>query len=67
MDEWKPCNQCGTTRLRSEFYRAARNKDGLQSICKWCSIANVDKWRRDNPERTKENARNYMRRRRAAA
>lgn len=35
--ETKVCSKCGRELPRSEFYRNANTKDGLQSCCKDCS------------------------------
>lgn len=36
--ETKRCSKCGRTKPSDEFYRASRNKDGLQGQCKACAI-----------------------------
>lgn len=35
-DAAKTCTKCGETKLTTEFYKAARSRDGLQCSCKAC-------------------------------
>lgn len=70
MPPMKKCNQCGEVKNLSEFYREARNSDGLRGNCKECvcsrsrgwywahperASANFKRWARENPERRAAN------------
>lgn len=50
----KRCNDCGETKPRTEFYRSARQHDGLSTYCKPCTKARVYAYRAAQPERVKE-------------
>ena len=60
------CTHCGELKPESEFYAQKGGRDGLRADCKACFavrrkrwyaknrkkvIANVERWRRDNPDR----------------
>lgn len=49
----KTCNICKASKPRSEFYRSARARDGLQSRCRECAKAYSREWRRQNPDRVR--------------
>ena len=42
---WKRCSSCKQVKLRSEFYRAPAQRDGITSECKECRKAAVAAWR----------------------
>lgn len=46
----KRCNGCEKLRSLDEFYRAPRNRDGHQSMCKECQNASSRQWAKDHPE-----------------
>ena len=52
--DWKRCSGCKQLKLRSDFHRARKNKDGLQSRCKECNNDRAKRFYADNPERCKE-------------
>ena len=41
MSERKTCACCGETKAITEFYRAAKSKDGRQSYCRTCATNSV--------------------------
>lgn len=51
----KACSKCGTAKLRAEFFRHARAKDGLHSWCKscWYAAREARGGRKTNPLITK--------------
>ena len=53
----KTCPRCGITKPRADYYirKGASNlrSDYIASYCKECQIAQVARWRIDNPERYK--------------
>lgn len=49
----KQCSSCRESKPVGEFYRAARNKDGLQCYCKGCITARNSAWRLANPEKSR--------------
>jgi len=70
----KRCTHCGELKPESEFYAEKTGKDGLRADCKACFairrkswyaknrlkvIANVQQWRRDNPESYRDYQRSY--------
>lgn len=74
----KFCAKCNTIKLRSDFSKSRCRYDGLQSQCKRCMYKNLKrwlpknrdkavnynkKWRERNPEKYKEKADKYNRKR----
>lgn len=74
----KTCTKCGVPKALTEFHRKASSPDRLTKACKTCRRAetaawvaanpgkhelNRSKWLRENPERRKEVARDYLKRR----
>ncbi len=53
----KHCNQCDTTKPRSEFYRKKGTHDGLRADCKSCAKASALAWNSRNRNRFNENQR----------
>ena len=51
----KLCRGCGETKDRAEFYRATREKDGLQSRCKDCCKTHIARWRLANVDKDRAN------------
>lgn len=51
----KKCRSCRKVKFKDEFYKDARNSDGLQSYCKECVIKrNCDYRRLKSTENQKE-------------
>ena len=78
----KRCTICKTTKSLTEFHRQARNKDGLQYVCKVCRsleaqqryqtnpekiLARNRVWRERNPERLRELINDWRQRNRKLA
>jgi len=55
----KRCPGCGVTRPSSEWYRNRTRPDGLANHCKPCMRARVAKYRAENGEKDRENARRW--------
>ena len=55
----KVCSKCNVEKPVSEFYYR-RERDSVYSRCKECSIDDVKKWRKENPDRVKENKERYL-------
>lgn len=55
----KECTKCNVVKATSEFFRQARNRDGLFGACKVCVTATNQKWHDDNLDRYQETARRY--------
>lgn len=59
------CNQCGLDKDINDYYTEEKtNKDGIiytyiNPKCKQCVKDNINKWRKDNPEQTKEQVKKY--------
>lgn len=51
----KFCSSCGETFPTEFFHKNKALKDGLHTICKPCNGAKSAKWKKENPERAKEN------------
>lgn len=45
----KLCSRCGVDKGRSDFYRRARSRDGLQPYCKQCDKATGTEFREAKP------------------
>jgi hypothetical protein len=46
----KKCGACGLVKPLDDFHRHVRGTFGRQALCKPCSIARAQAWRRANPE-----------------
>ena len=55
----KQCKKCGETKAFKFFYKEKRNKDGLKSYCKACSVNYATKWNKDNLKAFKINHKKY--------
>ena len=53
----KICSKCKTNHHKTDFYKDSKNKDGLCSNCRYCSIRYAAAWREANLERAKHNSR----------
>lgn len=56
----KKCSECKIEKSSEEFNKHRTRKDGLQSVCKLCSLKNSSKWRAENKERHKELCRKWQ-------
>lgn len=60
----KKCTKCGLIKLISEFENDKRKKSGKGSRCKKCGYEYTILWRKEHPDRAKEQGReNYLRHR----
>ena len=50
----KVCKQCGAEKSFADFYRDARNPDGLIAVCKPCHIARTRAWQARNADKFAE-------------
>lgn len=50
----KTCSRCKLEKTLDEFYRNKKAKDGLMYNCRDCSTEIKNRWRAENPEKTKE-------------
>lgn len=55
----KFCNDCQTNKSIEEFYSNKSKRDGLQSICKICSINRARAHQQANPEKKRINNKTY--------
>lgn len=55
----KFCNTCKQTKATSEFYKASRERDGLQSKCKQCTKEYAKNYRASNVEKEKQRHAKY--------
>jgi hypothetical protein len=55
----KTCSKCGVAKPIAEFYKDAKNRDGLQSRCKECVDTRIERWRKANLARVAANRRQY--------
>lgn len=55
----KKCCHCKKRRLESEFVVSKRTRDKLTNDCKRCRKIWCDRWREENPEKVKQNSRNW--------
>lgn len=53
----KYCKKCDTEKPKTEFHKQSAKKDGLQSRCKTCKLAENASWYAENPERHAANGR----------
>jgi hypothetical protein len=62
----KVCTSCKIFKSHGEFYRRTRAKDGLQSICKDCTLINKSKYNKTPEGKARwnkyQNKRNYLKR-----
>lgn len=59
----KLCIKCNQTKDFESFYKSERYKDGCKPVCKICQIERATKWRLENPDRARTNAkRSYKKR-----
>ena len=50
----KTCTKCGIEKDESEFGKAKKGLNGLNSSCKKCSLLRAVKWQKENHEKVKE-------------
>jgi len=56
----KLCRKCNVTRPFEHFHRCRANKDGYQSYCKPCNVAQGMEWQHKNPKLTIARVRRYQ-------
>ena len=54
----KICTKCRIEKLLSEFNKHSSTKDKRQSQCKSCTKKSSKNWRKNNPDKVKENYKN---------
>jgi hypothetical protein len=54
----KKCTKCGVEKPLSEFHKNKNTNDGLQYICKICSLINGKKWDAKNKHKRRDKALN---------
>jgi len=52
--KFKVCNLCNENLPTENFHKNKATKDGLHTICKPCNTTKATKWKRDNPEKAKD-------------
>lgn len=55
----KMCNKCNRLKPFEQFFKDKQSSDGLYTICKACKKAATLEWRKNNPEKYNEIARNW--------
>ena len=56
----KICSRCKIEKsVVSEFHKDKNKKDGLNNICKMCSIEKGKKYRQANPEKKRESSKRW--------
>ena len=55
----KACTKCGEVKCFSLFHKHKGKPSDLARWCKDCANDNAKRWRLNNPDRAKENKRNY--------
>jgi 5-methylcytosine-specific restriction endonuclease McrA len=60
----KTCSTCGETKAYSEFHKGKRYADGYRGQCKLCIKESSERWRRENPEKDRENLARWYRKNR---
>lgn len=53
----KYCKQCNQQKSKTEFYKHNETIDKLRNQCKNCSLLSIQKRRKENPEKYKEQCR----------
>jgi len=48
----KTCNDCGEAKTLEDFHKHERTRDRRFGHCKACHLVRVNRWHRENPERT---------------
>lgn len=59
MAETKPCSICKTSKPLTEYYFRVDKPRIRRSVCKACTQAARDKWRKENPEKARAEAKRY--------
>ena len=58
--ETKICSKCKVEKDICEFNNRNTSKDGKRSSCKKCDFEDVEKWRQNNKEKTKQQKQRYL-------
>lgn len=60
----KACCQCKLIKPSTDYYKRTRARDGLQSVCKSCTLTNKQKYNKSDEGKKKwnqyQNERNYL-------
>jgi hypothetical protein len=62
MNTSKTCTICKEIKLLEDFFRESKSADGRKSRCKTCHKASVTEWKKRNPEKVKEVAKESRKR-----
>lgn len=54
MTDFKTCNMCGETKLKTDFSKRSDRPNGLQSRCCVCKRVENKAWREKNPDHNKK-------------
>jgi hypothetical protein len=55
----KKCTKCGVDKHLDQFSKKTKSKDGLNTQCKGCVNICNQEWRENNPNKIKENSKDY--------
>ena len=58
-EDLKTCYTCKEEKPRSEFNRKRANKDGLRKQCRECQYVEKRLWRKNNPEKWRQQRKRY--------
>jgi hypothetical protein len=58
-EQAKTCSKCGELKLLAFFNKQKQGKYGVNSICKKCQAAWASAYRKENPEKFRENEKRY--------
>jgi hypothetical protein len=61
----KKCSKCSEVKPESDFYRNNKQNDGFDYYCKACKNQMNEKWKKDNPKKSRALQNKYQKRRRA--
>ena len=61
ISDTKRCFRCGVVKATEEFHRSRKHRDGMNSYCKICNLAQAAEWRAENSERNNANKAKWYR------
>lgn len=56
IQKYRKCTVCKKYRLTTDYYKCTAKKDGISYRCKKCDDKARQKWRNENPEKSRESA-----------